>query len=127
MDNKDINNYDDYLKQFNKEIQDKLNNMREIIKKYLSLETTEKISWGMPTFYLYGNLVHFAAAKNHIGFYPGESGIKNFIKEFDKLGLKYSKGALQLPYNKPFPIELIQKIVIFRSKENLAKKFNKLQ
>jgi uncharacterized protein YdhG (YjbR/CyaY superfamily) len=70
------------------------------------------MSYGMPTFYLNGNLVHFAAYKNHIGFYPAPSGISNFSEELKPY--KTSKGAIQFPLDKVFPKELIQRIVKFR-------------
>lgn len=110
------NDIKEYIEDFPVEIQEKLNQMYNIIKEAVPTETIEKISWRMPTFYLNGNLVHFAGHKNHIGFYPGASGIENFKDNFE--GLKYSKGAVQFNYDKPLPKSLIQKIVKFRVKEN---------
>ena len=81
-------------------------------------KATEKISWGMPTFYQEGNLVHFFAYKNHIGFYPGSSGVETFIPELGLL--KYSKGAIQFPLDQPLPLDLIAKIVRFRVDENIT-------
>jgi uncharacterized protein YdhG (YjbR/CyaY superfamily) len=73
----------------------------------------------MPTFYFHGNLVHFAAYKNHIGFYPAPSAIVAFKKE---LALYVtSKGAIQFPLDKPIPYELVTKIVRFRVAENSIK------
>jgi uncharacterized protein YdhG (YjbR/CyaY superfamily) len=108
---------DGYIKQFSKEIQSRLKDMYNIIKEVVPKETVEKISWQMPTFYLNGNLVHFAAHTNHIGFYPGASGIENFKNKFEDL--KYSKGAVQFNNNKILPKELIQEIVKFRISENM--------
>jgi uncharacterized protein YdhG (YjbR/CyaY superfamily) len=71
----------------------------------------------MPTFKLNGNLVHFAAYKNHIGFYPAPSGIEAFKRELSPY--KWSKGAVQSPLDKPIPLDLVKKIVVFRVKENL--------
>lgn len=71
----------------------------------------------MPTFFLKGNLVHFAALKNHIGFYPTPSGIEKFKDELS--AYVSSKGAVQFPLNKPIPYDLVTKIVTFRVKENL--------
>ncbi|MGL4484505.1 MAG: iron chaperone [Anaerovoracaceae bacterium] len=110
-------NIDDYIAACQPSVQPILQELREFIKKHAP-EASEKISWSMPTFYLSGNLIHFAAAKKHIGLYPGASGIENFIADFEKLGLKYSKGAVQFPLGKPLPWELIQRIVEFRVKEN---------
>ena len=70
----------------------------------------------MPTFVLNGNLVHFAAGKNHIGFYPGASGVEYFTGKSTEF--KYSKGAVQFPNNKPVPWGLIREVVMFRVKEN---------
>lgn len=80
---------------------------------------TEKISYQMPTYFQNGNLVHFAAYKNHIGFYPAPSGILAFKDEL--IGLKSSKGAVQFPIDQPLPLKLIGKIVRFRVKENTLK------
>jgi uncharacterized protein YdhG (YjbR/CyaY superfamily) len=72
----------------------------------------------MPTFYLKGNLVHFAAFKEHIGFYPVPTGIEKFKKELSVY--KQGKGSVQFPLDQPMPYDLITKIVKFRVKENLA-------
>lgn len=104
-----------YILQYPEEHQKKLKEIREIIRAAAPM-ASEKISWGMPTFYLKGNLVHFAMNKAHIGFYPGASGIENFESELG--GYKHSKGAVQFPHNKPLPRELITRIVEFRVKEN---------
>lgn len=73
----------------------------------------------MPTFFLNGNLVHFAGYSKHIGFYPGVSGIDAFKSEFSKY--KYAKGSVQFPIEEPLPIELIKQIVKFRVEENIKK------
>ena len=73
----------------------------------------------MPTFYLNGNLVHFAAHAEHIGFYPTPSSVVRFERELSKY--KTSKGAIQFPLDEPMPIELVKKIVLFRAKENRSK------
>ncbi len=113
------NNIDEYIGSFPSEVGKKLKEMREIIRSEAS-DATEKISYQMPTFYLKGNLVHFAAFSNHIGFYPTPSGIEAFKDEFGKF--KYSKGAVQFPLNEPLPEDLIRRIVRFRVKENTGKK-----
>jgi|GEM_PF-3025812 len=81
-------------------------------------DATERISYQMPTFYLEGNLVHFAALKNHIGFYPTPSGVQAFIKETAKYAS--TKGAIQFPLDKRLPLKLVSKIVKFRVKENYS-------
>jgi len=79
----------------------------------------EKISYQIPTFFLSGNLVYFAAFKNHIGFYPTSSGISHFQKELSKY--ETAKGSVRFPLNRPLPLALVGRIVKFRVNENLAK------
>src|SRR6266498_2712779 len=109
---------DDYIAGFPKDIQTILQKIRQIVKK-AAPEAQEKISYQMPTFYLNGNLVHFAAFKNHIGFYPTPSGTAKFKKEI--AGYQAAKGSIQFPLDQPIPYDLISQIVEFRVKENLAK------
>lgn len=97
----------------------KLTKLYETIKKVAS-NASEKISYGMPTFYLNGNLVHFASYKNHIGFYPTPSAITAF--KDDLKTYKTSKGAVQFLLSEPIPFALIKKMVLFRVKENLKQK-----
>ena len=110
---------DEYIAQFPDDIQQKLQEIRAVIHA-AAPEATEKISYQMPTFYLRGNLVHFAAFKKHIGFYPVPSGIAAF--EAELAPYKRSKGAVQFPLDEPIPTELIGRIVQFRVAENLQKK-----
>ena len=110
-----FNSIDEYIGLYPSEIQDILTTLRKVIKESAP-EATEKISYQMPTFAMHGNLVHFAAYKNHIGFYPAASGVAAFT---DKLvEYKTSKGAIQFPIDKPLPYELIREIVQFRVDEN---------
>jgi len=109
---------DGYIAGFPKDIQIILNKIRDVIRK-AAPEAEETIKYGIPTFTLEGNLVHFAAYKNHLGFYPAPSGIKAFQKELSVY--KGSKGTIQFPTNKPLPVNLISKIVKFRVKENIDK------
>jgi len=110
------NSIDDYIANFSQEVQIKLKELRAVIKASAP-DAQEKISYQMPTFTLKGNLVHFAAYKKHIGFYPAPSGINAFKSESS--GYKSSKGAIKFPIDKPLPLELISKIVKFRVAENL--------
>ncbi len=112
----EISTIKEYINMFPKDAQKKLIEMYNIIKEVVPEETTEKISWRMPTFYLNGNLVHFAGFKNHIGFFPGSEGIEEFKDKF--IGLNYSKGGVQFKYTNPLPKDLIQEIVKFRVKQN---------
>lgn len=114
-DNKSITTIDAYIAQFSPEIQEKLQSLRKSIRE-TAPDTGEKISYGMPTFTLNGNLVHFAAYKTHIGFYPTPSGIEAFKEKLSEY--KYSKGAVQFPISKPLPFDLVQEIVAFRVSEN---------
>lgn len=107
---------DEYIVQYPNDVQARLNALRQAIREEAP-EATEKISWQMPTFYLRGNLVHFAANKKHIGLYPGASGIENFKDRFGSR--KYSKGAVQFPNDEPLPLELVREIVRFRRAENM--------
>ena len=107
-----------YIARFPENIQILLEQVRSTIAQAAPL-AEEKIGYGIPTFTLKGNLVHFAAFKKHIGFYPAPSAIKAFQKELSKYPC--SKGAVQLPLDKPLPLALIGKIVKFRVRENLCK------
>ena len=107
---------DDYIASTPPEIQEKLHELRTLIKKEVP-EAQEKMSWQMPTFYLHGNLVHFFAHKHHIGFYPGASGVAAFQDELTNY--KTSKGGIQLPLSQPLPFDLIRRIVQFRVAENI--------
>ena len=110
---------DEYIAMFPDEIQAILQRLRRTIHK-AAPEATEAISYQMPTFKLNGNLVHFAAFKSHIGFYPVPSGIEAFREELEPY-IK-GKGTIQFPLDKPIPYDLVEKTVEFRVKENLAKK-----
>ncbi|RBQ23005.1 hypothetical protein ALNOE001_12810 [Candidatus Methanobinarius endosymbioticus] len=79
-------------------------------------KSEERIRYGMPTLYQKENLVHFAANKKHIRFYPSPSGVENFKKEL--ADYKTSKGAIQFPYTKTIPYDLIKKITQFRVKKS---------
>ncbi|EMJ99469.1 MULTISPECIES: iron chaperone [unclassified Leptospira] len=116
---------DEYIKTFPEEVQAILQELRKTIRE-TAPDANEKISYQIPTFYLNGNLVHFAAYKNHIGFYPGASGIAKFKKEIDKY--KNAKGSVQFPIDQPLPFDLVRKIVKFRVgefKKKVPKKIKK--
>lgn len=109
---------DEYIAGFPAATQKLLEQMRAVIKK-AAPAAEEAMKYGIPTFVLNGNLVHFAGYKAHIGFYPAPDGIKTFEKELS--GYKSSKGAVQFPLDEPMPLDLITKIVKFRVKQNLEK------
>jgi uncharacterized protein YdhG (YjbR/CyaY superfamily) len=110
-------NIDEYIKGFPGPIQQLLEEMRETIRK-AAPTAEEAIKYAMPTFVLNGNLVHFAAFKNHIGFYPAPSGIEAFKKELS--AYEGSKGAIRFPLDKPLPLALVSKIVKYRVKNNIG-------
>ncbi len=106
---------DAYIASLPEEIQQILQDLRAAIHQ-AAPGAEEAISYAIPTFRLHGNLVHFAAFKNHIGFYPGPSGIKEFQDELS--AYKGARGSVQFPIGQPLPWELITRIVRFRAAEN---------
>ena len=92
--------------------------MRRTIRKCVP-EAKEAISYGIPTFKLKGNLVHFAAFKNHIGFYPGAAAIVVFAKDLSTY--ETSKGTIRFPLDQPLPLDLVEKITKYRVAEERAK------
>lgn len=110
-----FSNIDEYIAIFPPSTQNLLTQIRQLISK-AAPNATESIKYAMPTFEYFGNLVHFAAYKNHVGFYPSPSGLKAFKNEID--AYVNSKGAVQFPLNKPLPLSLISKIVKYRVIEN---------
>lgn len=118
MQNIEYNSMDEYISSFPKNIQNMLEAIRATIHK-AAPDAIEAISYAIPTFKLNGNLVHFAAFKNHIGFYPTPTGIKEFEKELSVF--KQGKGSVQFPIDKPLPLDLISKIVKYRVRKNSEK------
>lgn len=108
----------DYIASFPLEKQVLLKQIRAALQKAVP-EATETIKYGMPTLVLHGNLLHYAAMKNHIGFYPAPSGIEKFAKELKPYHT--SKGAVQFPLDQPLPYDLMVKIALFRVEENVEK------
>lgn len=117
-------NIDEYIAAFPAQVQEVLNQVRQVIHD-AAPQAQETISYQMPTFTLHGNLVHFAAHKNHLGFYPTPSGIENFKDELS--AYKHAKGSVQFPLNEPIPYDLIARIVKFRVEESLAQAAAKKQ
>ena len=118
MEKQSPQNIDEYIARFPEDVQAKLEKLRATIHQ-VAPNTQEKISYQMPTFTLQGNLVHFAAYKNHIGFYPTPSGIEQFNERLSIY--KSAKGSVQFPLDQPIPYKLVGEIVAFRVEENLAK------
>jgi len=110
---------DEYIAAHPADVQEILQMVRETIKT-AAPQATEAISYGMPTFKLHGNLVHFGAFKTHLGFYPIPSGMDQFQAELAQF--KSGKGSVQFPIGQPMPLDLITRIVKFRVKEMAKKK-----
>ena len=108
---------DAYIATFPNDIQAILQALRAAIRA-AAPDAEETIAYQMPTFRLKGNLVHFAAHRQHIGFYPTPSGIAAFRDEL--AAYKSAKGSVQFPLDQPLPLDLVQRIVRFRVAENQA-------
>lgn len=119
MDKSDYRSIDEYIEAFPAEIQKTLREIRSAIHR-AAPQAKEKISYKMPAFELYGNLVYFAAFKKHIGFYPTPHGMVAYEKELARY--KQGKGSVQFPLDRPMPLELIEKIVATRVEENTRKR-----
>jgi uncharacterized protein YdhG (YjbR/CyaY superfamily) len=122
MEKKEYKTIDEYIALFPEDVQKIMQKIRRIINE-VAPEAKEAISYQMPAFKLNGNLVYFAGFKSHIGFYPTPSGTETFQKELSPY--KSGKGSVRFPLDQPIPYDLIRKIVLFRVKENLAKKKSK--
>ena len=116
---KSYKDIDTYIADFPKSTQMLLRKMRATIKK-AAPKAEEAIRYGIPTFRLNGNLVHFGAFATHVSFFPGSSPKVAFKKELAKYA--GGKGTIKLPLDAPLPLSLITKIVKFRVRENLKKK-----
>lgn len=118
MDKPAFTNTEEYIARFDEPVRVRLEQIRSVIRDIVP-EAEERISYQMPTFYLNGNLVHFAAFDKHIGLYPGPSGISAFEEELTPY--KHAKGSVQFPLDQPLPIELVKRIAAYRADENRAK------
>ena len=117
-------NIDEYIAGFPDDVQKVLEEIRSTIRK-AAPKAEEAMKYAMPTYVLHGNLVHFAAFKNHIGFYPAPAGIDEFEKELAKY--REGKGTIQFPMGEKIPLSLITKVVKFRVKQNTEKANSKLK
>ena len=106
-----FSNIVEYISGFTDDRKMLLMNLYSIIKNHVPKETVEKISYGMPTFYYNGNLIHFALYKNHLGIYPGSDAIEAFQDQL--IGFKTSKGAIQIPLDRSLPEKLIADIIAY--------------
>jgi uncharacterized protein YdhG (YjbR/CyaY superfamily) len=113
--NTTANSIDEYIAAFPEDVQQILQEVRATIRE-AAPAAKEAIKYAIPTFVGNGNLVHFAAFKEHIGFYPAPTGMEAFAKELSKY--KTGKGSVQFPINEPMPLKLIAKITKLRVKED---------
>ena len=113
---------DEYISGYPPEIRARLEAIRAAIRE-IAPEAEEAVKYGLPTFVLHGNLVHFGAFKHHIGFYPAPSGLEAFKDQL--VQYKGSKGAVQFPLDQPLPLDLVREITAFRLRENQAKDASK--
>ena len=111
-------NIDDYIAGFPADVRRCLNQVRAAVRR-AAPDAVEAIKYRMPTFVLDGNLVHFAAFKNHVGFYPTPSAIEEFKQELAPY--KSAKGSVQFPLDQPMPLDLVRRMVEFRVKQARAK------
>jgi uncharacterized protein YdhG (YjbR/CyaY superfamily) len=109
---------DEYIAEFPADTQTTLRELRAIIQA-AAPDAKETMSYAIPTFDLHGHLVHFAAFKNHVGFYPTSSGIEAFGQELTPY--KSAKGSVRFPLGRPLPADLISRIVQFRAEENRSR------
>lgn len=114
-----VEDIDSYIQAQREEVRPLLQELRAVIRA-AAPEATERMAYAIPTFFLNGNLVHFAAFANHIGLYPGPEGIVAFAEELGRY--KSAKGSVQFPLSEPLPLDLVRRIVEFRAVQNREKK-----
>ncbi len=108
---------DEYILAQDEATRGHLTSVRNVLRADLP-DAVEKISWSMPTYWKGQNIIHFAAAKKHIGLYPGPEAVEQFSEEFEKAGCKTSKGAIQIPYSDDLPLDLIAQIARWSYERN---------
>lgn len=111
---------DDYLAEYSGPHREHMDALRAIITR-LAPDATEALSWGMPTWKLNGNLIHVAAAKHHVGLHQGADGVAFVREELAERGFSFSKGTIQLPVDRPIPVDLVERLVTFRVAQQEAK------
>ena len=108
---------DEYIAAFPEDVQDRLEEVRSTIRA-AAPDAQEAIKYGIPTFVLHGNLVHFGGFKKHIGFYHGATTVEGAFQE-ELARYRKAKGTVQFPLSKPLPLDLIRRMVEYRVKENV--------
>lgn len=113
---------DAYIAEQSPDVRPILEQIRATIHK-AAPDLVEKIAYAIPTFDVNGrHVVHFAAFKNHIGFFPTPRGIGPFDKEIDEAGWKTSKGTIQFPLDQPMPLDFIRRVTEMRHDQELSRK-----
>ena len=112
---KEFNTFDEYIAEYPPEIQERLEEIRQTIKRIVP-EAEERISYNMLSFRFHGRLVYYGAFKNHIGFYPASMTVFEEFKDELKIYKQSGKGTVQFPSKKTLPLNLIKRIVRFKSK-----------
>jgi len=107
-------NVDDYILQFPPELKAILEEVRAVIRASAP-EAAERMAYGMPTYTLKRNLIHFAAFKSHLGLYPTPSGVTAFAEELAPYAR--GKGSIRFPLDRPLPLDLIRRITLYRVAE----------
>jgi uncharacterized protein YdhG (YjbR/CyaY superfamily) len=115
---KSFKTVDDYIDSYPEEVRKRLQAIRSVVRE-LAPEAEERISYGMPAFFLNGHLVYFAGFARHIGFFPGANGVAAFASELSKF--KHAKGSIRFPLDEPLPEGLIKQIVKYKLEENTKK------
>ena len=100
---------EEYILAQDENIRGQLQSVRSALRNELP-DAAEKISWSMPTYGMGHNIIHFAAAKKHIGLYPGPEAVEQFAEKLDQAGCTYSKGSIRIPYSGELPLDLIAEI-----------------
>jgi len=113
---------DSYIEQSADEHREILQKIREVIRANAP-NATEKLSYKMPTFWQGENLIHFASHKNHLGIYPTPSATNHFADRITEAGYTFSKGCIQISWNKPIDYELVAEITKYRVSQVENKKF----
>lgn len=119
MKRSDFKSVEEYINTFPTETQKKLRTIRQTIKSVVPENTTEKISYQIPTFTFHGNLIHYAAFEHHFSLYPGAAPIEHFknkLKDYQT-----AKGTIQFPSDKPLPVEIIKEITQYCVKARMEK------
>ncbi len=101
---------EEYLAAQEERIRPYLEAVRDAIRQAIP-QAREILSWGMPTYRRKGNVIHFAAAKNHVGLFPGDEAVAFFAPRLT--GYRASKGTIQIPYRDPMPLDLIRDIALW--------------